>query len=105
MNDFFAAIEWMMAHETSSGASASPGSAMAAAWSNAAVLTRLGGAVPFYGMQPKPRMWQIKCPLCCISRAGYPGERRRRYEEPVEGGAVRAFIYEGVSHNRLFAAL
>mgnify|MGYP001328132813 FL=1 len=105
MNDFFAAIEWMMAHETSSGRVGITGFCYGGGVSNAAAVAypELGGAVPFYGMQPKPEdVAKIKCPLLLHYaaldtrvNAGWPA-----YEAALKaaGTQYEAFIYEGVNH-------
>lgn len=105
MNDFFAAIEWMMAHETSSGRVGITGFCYGGGVSNAAAVAypELGCAVPFYGMQPKPEdVAKIKCPLLLHYaaldtrvNAGWPA-----YEAALKaaGTQYEAFIYAGVNH-------
>lgn len=105
MNDFFAAIEWMMAHETSSGRVGITGFCYGGGVSNAAAVAypELAAAVPFYGMQPKPEdVAKIKCPLLLHYaaldtrvNAGWPA-----YEAALKaaGTQYEAFIYEGVNH-------
>ncbi len=105
MNDFFAAIEWMMAHEGSTGRVGITGFCYGGGVANAAAVAypELGGAVPFYGMQPKAEdVAKIKCPLllhyaALDSRvnAGWPA-----YEAALKaaGTEYEAFIYPGVNH-------
>ena len=56
MNDFFAAVEWLMAHEASTGRVGITGFCYGGGVANAAAVAypELGGAVPFYGRQPDP---------------------------------------------------
>lgn len=105
MNDFFAAIEWMMAHESSTGRVGITGFCYGGGVANAAAVAypELGGAVPFYGMQPKAEdVAKIKCPLLLHYaeldtrvNAGWPG-----YEAALKaaGTVYEAFIYPGVNH-------
>ncbi|MES2434212.1 MAG: YghX family hydrolase [Pseudomonadota bacterium] len=105
MNDFFAAIEWMMAHEGSTGRVGITGFCYGGGVSNAAAVAypELGGAVPFYGMQPKAEdVAKIKPPLLLHYAAldtrvneGWPA-----YEAALKaaGTSYEAFIYEGVNH-------
>ncbi|OYU39995.1 MAG: dienelactone hydrolase [Pseudorhodobacter sp. PARRP1] len=105
MNDFFAAIEWMMAHEASTGKVGITGFCYGGGVSNAAAVAypELGGAVPFYGMQPKSEdVAKIKCPLLLHYgeldtrvNEGWPA-----YEAALKAAGTRyeAFIYPGVNH-------
>ena len=105
MNDFFAAIEWMMAHEASTGRVGITGFCYGGGVSNAAAVAypELGGAVPFYGMQPKPEdVAKIKCPLLLHYaeldtrvNEGWPA-----YEAALKAAGTRyeAFMYPGVNH-------
>ncbi|GLS86902.1 carboxymethylenebutenolidase [Cypionkella aquatica] len=105
MNDFFAAIEWMMAHEGSTGRVGITGFCYGGGVSNAAAVAypELGGAVPFYGMQPKSEdVAKIKCPLLLHYAAldtrvneGWPA-----YESALKAAGTKyeAFIYDGVNH-------
>ncbi|HAJ87774.1 MAG TPA: dienelactone hydrolase, partial [Pseudomonas sp.] len=56
MNDFFAAIEWLMAHETTSDKVGITGFCYGGGVANAASVAypELGAAVPFYGRQADP---------------------------------------------------
>ncbi|MFC3179452.1 YghX family hydrolase [Cypionkella sinensis] len=105
MNDFFAAIEWMMAHEAATGKVGITGFCYGGGVSNAAAVAypELGGAVPFYGMQPKPEdVAKIKAPLLLHYaeldtrvNEGWPA-----YEAALKaaGTQYEAFIYPGVNH-------
>ena len=105
MNDFFAAIEWMMAHEGSTGRVGITGFCSGGGVSNAAAVAypELGGAVPFYGMQPKADdVAKINCPLLLHYaeldtrvNEGWPA-----YEVALKqaGTKYEAFIYPGVNH-------
>ncbi|MDB5660051.1 MAG: dienelactone hydrolase [Cypionkella sp.] len=105
MNDFFAGIEWMMAHEASTGRVGITGFCYGGGVSNAAAVAypELGGAVPFYGMQPKPEdVAKIKAPLLLHYaeldtrvNEGWPA-----YEAALKAAGTKyeAFIYKGVNH-------
>lgn len=105
MNDFFAAIEWMMVHEGSTGRVGITGFCYGGGVSNAAAVAypELGGAVPFYGMQPKAEdVAKIKCPILLHYaeldtrvNEGWPA-----YEAALKaaGTSYEAFIYPGVNH-------
>ncbi|MDZ4310402.1 MAG: YghX family hydrolase [Cypionkella sp.] len=105
MNDFFAAIEWMMAHEGSTGRVGITGFCYGGGVSNAAAVAypELGGAVPFYGMQAKAEdVPKIKCPILLHYaeldtrvNEGWPA-----YEAALKAAGTKyeAFIYPGVNH-------
>lgn len=105
MNDFFAAVEWLMAHESSTGRVGITGFCYGGGVANAAAVAypELGGAVPFYGRQPDPAdVVKIKAPLLIHYaelderiNAGWPA-----YEAALKAAGVRyeAFIYPGVNH-------
>lgn len=105
MNDFFAAVAWLMAHEASSGRVGITGFCYGGGVANAAAVAypELGGAVPFYGRQPAAEdVAKIKCPLLIHYAAldervneGWPA-----YETALKAAGTRyeAFIYEGVNH-------
>lgn len=68
MNDFFAAIEWLMKHEASTGKVGITGFCYGGGVANAAAVAypELSAAVPFYGRQPKAEdVPRIKAPCCC----------------------------------------
>lgn len=105
MNDFFAAVEWLMAHEATSGKVGITGFCYGGGVANAAAVAypELGGAVPFYGRQPAAAdVARIKAPLLIHYagldervNAGWP-----EYETALKAAGTRyeAFIYEGVNH-------
>jgi carboxymethylenebutenolidase len=105
MNDFFAAVEWLMAHEASTGRVGITGFCYGGGVANAAAVAypELGGAVPFYGKQPASAdVAKIKAPLLIHYagldervNAGWP-----EYEAALQAAGTRyeAFIYEGVNH-------
>jgi carboxymethylenebutenolidase len=105
MNDFFAAIEWLMAHEATTGKVGITGFCYGGGVANAAAVAypELGGAVPFYGRQPAAAdVVKIKAPLLIHYaeldervNAGWP-----EYETALKAAGTRyeAFIYEGVNH-------
>jgi carboxymethylenebutenolidase len=105
MNDFFAAIEWLIPHAASTGKVGITGFCYGGGVANAAAVAypELGGAVPFYGRQPRPEdVAQIKCPLLIHYaeldtrvNEGWPA-----YEAALKAAGTRyeAFIYPGVNH-------
>jgi carboxymethylenebutenolidase len=105
MNDFFAAIDWLMVHEASTGRVGITGFCYGGGVANAAAVAypELGGAVPFYGRQAASEdVAQIKAPLLLHYaelderiNAGWPA-----YEAALKAAGVRyeAFIYPGVNH-------
>lgn len=105
MNDFFAAVEWLMAHEAATGRVGITGFCYGGGVANAAAVAypELGGAVPFYGRQPAAEdVAKIKCPLL-IHYAGLDervNEGWPAYETALKAAGTRyeAFIYEGVNH-------
>ena len=105
MNDFFAAVEWLVAHEASTGRVGITGFCYGGGVANAAAVAypELGGAVPFYGRQPAAEdVTKIKCPLL-IHYAGLDervNEGWPAYETALKAAGTRyeAFIYEGVNH-------
>ncbi|MEZ5796821.1 MAG: YghX family hydrolase [Paracoccaceae bacterium] len=105
MNDFLAAVDWLMAHEGSTGQVGVTGFCYGGGVANACAVAfeGLGGAVPFYGRQPKPEdVAKIKCPLL-IHYAGLDeriNEGWPAYEAALKAAGTRyeAFIYPGVNH-------
>ena len=105
MNDFFAAVEFLKAHEATTGRVGITGFCYGGGVANAAAVAypELGGAVPFYGRQPDAAdVARIKAPLLLHyaeldSRIneGWPA-----YETAlkVAGTRYQAFIYPGVNH-------
>ena len=105
MNDFFAAVEWLMAHEGSTGKVGITGFCYGGGVANAAAVAypELGAAVPFYGRQPASEdVAKIKAPLLIHYaeldervNEGWPA-----YEAALKAAGVRyeAYIYPGVNH-------
>lgn len=105
MNDFFAAIEWLGAHEEANGKVGITGFCYGGGVANAAAVAypELGGAVPFYGRQPAAAdVPKIKCPLLLHYaeldtriNEGWPA-----YEAALKaaGTQYEAYIYPGVNH-------
>ncbi|WBM70316.1 dienelactone hydrolase family protein [Buttiauxella sp. WJP83] len=105
MNDFFAAIEFLMHHEAVTGKVGITGFCYGGGVANAAAVAypELAAAVPFYGRQPKTEdVPRIKAPLLL-----HYGELDSRINEgwPAYEGALKAnhkvyegYIYPGVNH-------
>ncbi|WP_049291858.1 YghX family hydrolase [Franconibacter helveticus] len=105
MNDFFAAIEFMMQHEGASGKVGITGFCYGGGVANAAAVAypELAAAVPFYGRQaPLEEVANIKAPLL-LHYAGLDtriNEGWPAYEEALKkaGKTYEAYIYPGVNH-------
>ena len=105
MNDFFAAIEFLMHHEQATGKVGITGFCYGGGVSNAAAVAypELAAAVPFYGRQPKAAdVPRIKAPLLLHYaeldkniNEGWPA-----YEAALkaEGKTYEAYVYPGVNH-------
>lgn len=105
MNDFFAAIEWSMQHEASTGKVGITGFCYGGAVANAAAVAypELGAAVSFYGRQPDAGdVSRIKAPVMVHMaeldtriNEGWPA-----YEQALKANKVtyQAYIYPGVNH-------
>ncbi|MFZ1728451.1 MAG: YghX family hydrolase [Albidovulum sp.] len=105
MNDFFAAVEFLMAHEGSTGNVGITGFCYGGGVANAAAVAypELKAAVPFYGRQPASEdVAKIKAALMIHYagldervNAGWPD-----YEAALKaaGTDYQAFIYDGVNH-------
>lgn len=105
MNDFFAAIEWLVAHEATTGRVGITGFCYGGGVANAAAVAypELGGAVPFYGRQADAAdVPKIKAPLLIHYaaldervNAGWPA-----YEAALKSAGTRyeAFIYPETHH-------
>lgn len=105
MNDFFAAIEWLVAHEDTTGRVGITGFCYGGGVANAAAVAypELGGAVPFYGRQATSAdVEKIKAPLLIHYaeldervNAGWP-----EFEVALKAAGTRyeAFIYPGTNH-------
>ncbi len=105
MNDFFAAVEYLMAHDGSTGNVGIVGFCYGGGVCNAAAVAypELKAAVPFYGRQPDPAdVPKIRASLL-IHYAGL--DERVNAGWPVYEAALKAagtdyqaFIYQGVNH-------
>ncbi|CNK98131.1 carboxymethylenebutenolidase [Yersinia frederiksenii] len=105
MNDFFAAIEFLMASKETTGKVGITGFCYGGGVANAAAVAypELAAAVPFYGRQAKSEdVPRIKAPLLLHYaeldtniNAGWPA-----YEEALKtaGKTYEAYIYPGVNH-------
>lgn len=105
MNDFFAAAEWLMGHERSTGKVGCVGFCYGGGVCNALAVAypELGASVPFYGRAPKSAdVSRIKAPLLiqlaeldARINEGWPA-----YEAALKaaGAAYEAHVYPGVNH-------
>jgi carboxymethylenebutenolidase len=105
MNDFFAAIEYMMKSDLTTGKVGITGFCYGGGVSNAAAVAypELGAAVPFYGRQPRPEdVAKIEAPLLIHYgeldtriNEGWPA-----YEAALKAGGktYEAHIYPGANH-------
>lgn len=105
MNDFFAAIEFLMGHEATTGKVGITGFCYGGGVANAAAVAypELGAAVPFYGRQPKGEdVTRIEAPLLIHYaeldtriNEGWPA-----YEAALKeaGKTFEVHIYPGVNH-------
>ncbi|MFC3607246.1 YghX family hydrolase [Stutzerimonas tarimensis] len=105
MNDFFAAIEWLLAHESTTGKVGITGFCYGGGVANAAAVAypELGAAVPFYGRQARiedvPR---IKTPLLLHYAETDPriNEGWPAYEKALKDAGItyEAYLYPGTHH-------
>ena len=105
MNDFFAAIQWLMQHEGATGKVGMTGFCYGGGVSNAAAVAypELACAVPFYGRQADAKdVPRIKAPLLL-----HYGELDTRINEgwpayeaalKAAGKTYEAYIYPGANH-------
>lgn len=105
MNDFFAAVEFLMAHEAVVGKVGITGFCYGGGVANAAAVAYqdLGATVPFYGRQPDPAdVPRIRAPVLLHYaaldervNAGWPA-----YQAALDaaGTTYEAHIYEGANH-------
>ncbi|WP_339428774.1 YghX family hydrolase [Pseudomonas taetrolens] len=105
LNDFFAAIEWLMTHDATTGKVGIIGFCYGGGVANAAAVAypELAAAVSFYGRQPDARdVSRIKAPVMLHFGAldtrineGWPA-----YEQALKanGKTFEAYIYPGANH-------
>ncbi|WP_180899709.1 YghX family hydrolase [Martelella soudanensis] len=105
MNDFFAAVEFLMADEAVTGKVGITGFCYGGGVANAAAVAypELGAAVPFYGRQPDAAdVARIEAPVLLHYggldervNAGWPA-----YRDALDaaGKTYEAYIYEGANH-------
>lgn len=105
LNDFFAAIEWLMTHDSTTGKVGIIGFCYGGGVANAAAVAypELAAAVSFYGRQPDARdVSRIKAPVMLHFGAldtrineGWPA-----YEQALKanGKTFEAYIYPGANH-------
>lgn len=105
LNDFFAALEWLMAHDATTGKVGITGFCYGGGVANAAAVAypELGAAVSFYGRQAKAEdVPRIKAPvqihygeLDTRINEGWPA-----YEQALKaaGATYEAYIYKGANH-------
>ncbi|RON15915.1 dienelactone hydrolase [Pseudomonas brassicacearum] len=105
MNDFFAAIEWLMKNDTTTGKVGITGFCYGGGVANAAAVAypELAAAVPFYGRQPKAEdVPRIKAPLLLHYGELDKGinEGWSAYEAALKasGKTYEAYIYPGCNH-------
>ena len=105
MNDFFAAVEWLMHHDASTGKVGITGFCYGGGVANAAAVAypELGAAVSFYGRQPgADEVSRIKAPLM-LHYAGLDtriNEGWPAFEQALKanGKVYEAHVYPGVNH-------
>lgn len=105
MNDFFAAAEWLMAHEAANGKVGCVGFCYGGGVCNALAVAypELAASVPFYGRQPKPEdAARVKAPLL-LQFAGLDtriNEGWPAWEAALKaaGAPYAAHVYPGVNH-------
>lgn len=105
MNDFFAAVEWLMHHDASTGKVGITGFCYGGGVANAAAMAypELGAAVSFYGRQPgADEVSRIQAPLM-LHYAGLDtriNEGWPAFEQALKanGKVYEAHVYPGVNH-------
>lgn len=105
MNDFFAAVEWLMHHDASTGKVGITGFCYGGGVANAAAVAypELGAAVSFYGRQPgADEVSRIQAPLM-LHYAGLDtriNEGWPAFEQALKanGKVYEAHVYSGVNH-------
>ncbi|WP_277590814.1 YghX family hydrolase [Pseudomonas chlororaphis] len=105
MNDFFAAVEWLLEHDASTGKVGITGFCYGGGVANAAAVAypELAAAVPFYGRQPdSAEVERIQAPLLLHYAELDPriNEGWPAYEQALKaaGKTYEAYIYPGVNH-------
>jgi len=105
MNDFFAAIEFLLHHETATGKVGITGFCYGGGVANAAAVAypELAAAVPFYGRQPKREdVAKIKAPLLLhyAERDSRINEGWPAYESELKAQhkVFEGYVYPGVDH-------
>ena len=105
MNDFFAAVEFLMRHDKTTGKVGITGFCYGGGVANAAAVAypELGAAVPFYGRQPRTEdVPRIKAPLLLHYGALDSGinEGWPPFEAALKanGKTYEAYVYPGVNH-------
>ena len=106
MNDFFAAVEFLMDHDESTGKVGIVGFCYGGGVANAAAVAypELAAAVPFYGRQPDAggraaHQGAAAAALCARwTSASTPAGRPTRRRSTPTGKTYEAYIYEGVNH-------
>jgi carboxymethylenebutenolidase len=105
MNDFFAAIEFMMTNDMTTGKVGITGFCYGGGVSNAAAVAypELAAAVPFYGRQPSAAsVEKIKAPLLIhyaeLDKGITDGWPPYEAALKADGKTYEAYIYPGVNH-------
>lgn len=105
MNDFFAAIEFLMENDATTGKVGIIGFCYGGGVANAAAVAypELAAAVPFYGRQPNPQdVSRINAPLLIhyAELDSRINEGWAAYEAALKAGdkSYEAYIYPGVNH-------
>ncbi|WP_421684104.1 dienelactone hydrolase family protein [Stutzerimonas urumqiensis] len=105
MNDFFAGIEWLMAHEATTGKVGITGFCYGGGVANAAAVAypELAAAVPYYGRQASIEdVPKIQAPLLLHYAENDPriNEGWPAYEEALNaaGKTYEAYFYPGTTH-------
>lgn len=105
MNDFFAAVQYMMKHEDSTGKTGITGFCYGGGVANAAAAAfpDLAAAVPFYGRQPAAQdVSRIQAPLLLHYAQNDPGIDKGwpAYEAALKqhGKTYEAYVYPGTNH-------
>lgn len=105
MNDFFAAIEWLMQHDAGTGKVGITGFCYGGGVANAAAVAypELGAGVSFYGRQPSADdVQRIQAPIL-LHYAGLDtriNEGKPAYEQALKANhkTYQAYVYSGVNH-------